>query len=97
MTPVFSVRITARFVRSFKKLARRHADLAARLAASTAILQTDPYNRGRFHPIKKVVGVHAGEGQYRIRSGRFRFRYDVEDQIVYLIACGLRREGTYRR
>ena len=97
MTPVFSVRITAPFERSFKKLMRRHPDLAARFASITRILQADPYNSSRSHPIKKVVGVHAGEGQDRIRSGRFRFRYDVEDRTVHLQDCALRREGIYRR
>ena len=97
MTPAFSVRITARFERAFKKLVRRHADLTARLASVTAIPRTDPYNRTCSHPIKKLEGVQAGEGQYRIRSGRFRFRYDVEGQIVFLKACALRTEQTYRR
>ena len=36
-----------------------------------------------------------GNGQYRIRAGRFRFRYDAEEQVVYLKTCALRREGTY--
>ena len=97
MTPPFSVRITAHFERAFKKLARRHAGLAARLASATTVLRTDPYNRSRSHPIKKLEGVQAGEGQYRIRSGRFRFRYDVEGRIVFLKACALRTEQTYRR
>ena len=37
-----------------------------------------------------------GDGQYRIRLGRFRFRYDLEGQVVYLKACSLRSEETYR-
>jgi hypothetical protein len=46
--------------------------------------------------IKKLVDVRPGYGQYRIRVGRFRFRYDFEGQIVYLKLCSLRSEGTYR-
>ena len=41
-----------------------------------------------------VKGVAAGEGQYRLRSGRFRFRYDVDGLEVVLNGCGLRREGA---
>jgi mRNA-degrading endonuclease RelE of RelBE toxin-antitoxin system len=35
-------------------------------------------------------------GQYRLRLGRFRFRYDIEGRMVVLYYCGLRREDTYR-
>ena len=38
----------------------------------------------------------AGEGQYRLRLGRFRFRYDIAGREVRLLYCGLRREDTYR-
>ena len=46
--------------------------------------------------MKKLAGVTAGDAQYRIRSGRFGFRYDISEQVVYLKACSLRREDTYR-
>ena len=97
MTPAFFVRTTAHFDRAFKKLARRHADFPARLASVTTVLQNDPYNRSRSHSIKKLEGVQAGEGQFRIRSGRFRFRYDIDGETVYLKACALRTEQTYSR
>jgi hypothetical protein len=47
-------------------------------------------------PSKKLQGVKAGEGQYRLRLQRWRFRYDVWGQEVELNYCGLRREDTYR-
>jgi hypothetical protein len=59
------------------------------------ILSVDPYNKTRKYPIKKLQGVSAGEGQYRLRSRRFRFRYDVAGREVVLLYCGLRREDTY--
>ena len=34
-------------------------------------------------------------GPYQLRSGRLRFRYDVEGRVVMLLNCGLRRMGTY--
>jgi hypothetical protein len=36
-----------------------------------------------------------GQGQYRLRLGRFRFRYDIAGHEVALLYCGLRREDTY--
>jgi mRNA-degrading endonuclease RelE of RelBE toxin-antitoxin system len=60
------------------------------------ILKADPYNSSRQHPIKKLEGVSAGDGQYRIRSGRLRFRYDVDSPVVVLKACSLRGEDSYR-
>ncbi len=91
----FSVRITSRFERDYRRLPRGRPELAEHYAAAVAILQEDPHNRKRTYPIKKLEGVAAGEGQYRFRSGRFRFRYDIAGTVVFLKYCGLRREDTY--
>jgi mRNA-degrading endonuclease RelE of RelBE toxin-antitoxin system len=98
MTPrAFAVFSTNHFDREYRKLAAKHRDLPTHYAASIAILGIDPYNVSRKHPIKKLEGVSAGQGQWRIRAGRFRFRYDIEYESVYLKACALRDESTYRR
>jgi len=91
----FSVVATSHFDRLAKKLAQGHSDLAERLEEAVAMLSEDPYNRSRRFPIKKLEDVKAGEGQYRLRSERFRFRYDIEGREVVLHYCGLRREDTY--
>ena len=96
MTPEFRIITTSRFERELKKLAAKHPGLPELFRRVVNILRTDPYNRSRQHPIKKLEAVPAGEGEYRIRSGRFRFRYDIEGQTVYLKACSLRREDSYR-
>jgi len=96
MTAAFLVRPTRQFERTFDKLVRQHRELAAHYQRVIGILQTDPYNSSRSHQIKKLVDVPTGNGQYRIRAGRFRFRFDIEGQTVYLKACSLRREDTYR-
>ena len=96
MTSAFLVATTSRFDRELRKLAAEHPGLPGLFQRVIEILKTDPFNRSRQHPIKKLVAVPAGEGQYRVRSGRFRFRYDVDGQTVYLKACSLRREDTYR-
>lgn len=55
----------------------------------------DPYGRIHTHHITKLEDVRPGDGQYRLRLGRFRFRYDITGNVVQLISCGLRREDTY--
>jgi mRNA-degrading endonuclease RelE of RelBE toxin-antitoxin system len=93
----FAVRATPRFDRLLKKLARRHAELGDMFALALGLLESDPYNQSRRHPIKKLEGVPPGEGQYRLKLGRWRFRYDIWSQKreVELNFCGLRREDTY--
>jgi mRNA-degrading endonuclease RelE of RelBE toxin-antitoxin system len=77
-----------------KKLAPKHAELAGRYADALVILSVDPHNKSSKFPIKKLHNVAEGEGQYRLRSGRFRFRYDILESQVILHYCGLRREDT---
>lgn len=96
MTPAeFTVLATARFERDYRRLLKGHRDLPEHYGVLIAALKRDPYNRTRIHAIKKLEGVASGEGQYRFRSGRFRFRYDVAGAVVFLKYCSLRREDTY--
>lgn len=96
MSESFSVFTTPHFERLARKLLKQHPELREALAEAREILQTDPYNVSRKHPIKKLSAVEAGEGQYRLRWGRFRFRYDISEKEVWLLYCGLRSESTYR-
>ena len=96
MTAEFLVTTTSRFDRELKKLAAKHPGPPEMFRQVIVILKADPYNRGRQHPIKKLEAVATGEGQYRIRTGRFRFRYDIDGRTVVLKACSLRREDSYR-
>lgn len=97
MTPSFSIRTTPRFDRLARSLNRHHSEFADRYAEALTILGIDPYNHGRNYPIRKLAGIAQGEGEYRLRLGRFRFRYDIDSRQVVLHYCGLRREDTYRR
>lgn len=93
---IFTVRTTSRFEHVFRSLLKHHPDLLAIRDDILTILSVDPYNRSRRHPIKKLKSVPQGQGQYRLRIGRWRFRYDIYDDIVLLVFCGLRDESTYR-
>ncbi len=97
MTPRFSVRPSPRFARLARTLTDQHPhEFPGRYAEAIEILKTDPTNRTGRYRIKKLKGVPAGEGQWRLALGRFRFRYDIAGTIVELVYCGLRRENTYR-
>ena len=92
----FLVLCTPHFERLYRGLRKRHPDLAGIYGEALSILQTDPYNRSKRRPVKKLVGAEPGEGQYRLRLGRWRIRYDIHGREVVLHYCGLRREETYR-
>lgn len=96
MTPPFVVRTSPRFERLFRALLKHHPELYEFHDQALSILSSDPYNRSRRHSIKKLSGVKRGNGQYRLRLGRWRFRYDVSGKEVELLYCGLRREDAYR-
>jgi len=91
----FAVIATARFERDYRSLLKRHRELPEHYAAVLAALSHDPYNHTRRYQIKKLEGVAPDDGQYRIRDGRFRFRFDIEGIRVFLKYCSLRREDTY--
>ena len=79
-----------------KSHGKQHQEFSQIFEDALAILEEDPLNRTRTHHIRKLANVRTGEGQYRLRLGRWRFRYDVSDAEVTLRYCGLRREDTYR-
>ena len=60
MTPSFSIRTTPRFERLARSLLKAHAEFRAFQDQAREILQSDPYNRSRSHPIKKLEGVRPG-------------------------------------
>jgi mRNA-degrading endonuclease RelE of RelBE toxin-antitoxin system len=96
MTSGISVETSPRFERLARKLARDHRDFAQVYAQALVILRDDPFNSSRRHPIKKLTGVREGDAAWRLRLRRFRFRYDIEQSVVELKLCSLRREDTYR-
>jgi hypothetical protein len=76
-------------------LSKKHPDLPDAFEHAVAILGTDPYNRNRVHNIKKLEAQKLGSGQYRLRLGRWRFRYDIEGADIVLEYVGLRGEDPY--
>ncbi len=81
----FNVLLSTRFARDFDRLAAKHAVSASLLDdALKPILQADPYNRSRVYRIKKLKDIPAGKGQWCIRIGNWRIRYDISGTAVIL-------------
>jgi mRNA-degrading endonuclease RelE of RelBE toxin-antitoxin system len=95
MKPRFTVQSSPHFERLVKKLSKQHRELPELLGDAIEILEADPYNHTQQHAIKKLTGSQ-DEGQWRLRLGRWRFRYDIVGNDVLLQYVGLRRENTYR-
>lgn len=93
MPAAFRVFSTAAFDRSIKRLAKKNPEIPDVFAAMLAVLQEDPLNTSRRHNIKKLTDVAAGDGQWRLRSGVYRLRYDVESDIVTLHSINHRKEA----
>jgi len=91
----FTVHATSRYQRLSTKLQKGHRDFEPAEQSAVSVLSVDPFNRSRSHDIKKLEGIAAGDGQYRLALGRWRFRYDILKRVVLLSYCGLRREDTY--
>ncbi len=96
MTAGFSLTATSHFRRLARRLIKRHPEFVDVYKKAVEILREDPLNQTRKFSIKKLHEIRQDEGQFRLRLGRFRLRYDVYEDEVLLRYCGLRREDTYR-
>jgi mRNA-degrading endonuclease RelE of RelBE toxin-antitoxin system len=93
MPGYFRVVSTPAFEREFRKSAKANASLLDAFEELLAILQTDPHNRAGRYKIKKLSGLKAGEGQWRIRWQDYRLRYDILGNDVVLHSFRHRREA----
>ena len=91
----FTIERTTGFSREFRKLMKRHREFFEVYEKAILALAVDPYNISRTYDILKLANVYKGDGQYRIRLRRWRFRYDIVANSVVLKYCSLRREDTY--
>lgn len=70
-----------------KLLARLDAATHRRILEAIDTLKENPYRR------KKLQGVDVG--QWRLRVGDYRIRYDIAEDLVFILRIGHRRE-VYR-
>jgi addiction module RelE/StbE family toxin len=93
MSESFTVLTTPAFERDFRKVSKRNPKLIDALDELIAALREDPYNYSGQHKIKKLAGVNAGEGQWRIRWRDYRLRYDIMNRDVVLHAFRHRKDA----
>ncbi|KKS38280.1 MAG: hypothetical protein A3G49_02465 [Candidatus Sungbacteria bacterium RIFCSPLOWO2_12_FULL_41_11] len=89
----YIVLTTSLFDREAGKLAKFHRNITDVLSSVIFVLENDPFNNSRHYDIRKLESVKHGEGQFRIRLGQWRIRYDVEDDKVILYSFRDRKEG----
>ena len=82
MAAQFEIITTTSFSRSLKKLASKNPEITELFESLLTVLERDPLNLSRRHPIKKLTNVEVG--QWRIRAGVYRLRYDVSGNTVVL-------------
>jgi len=81
--------------REARQLRKRFPRVYADLLRAIDLLEADSLNLEGHVNIRKLVGVPAGEGQFRLRLGDYRLRYDVICDEVVLHSIRPRRE-SYR-
>jgi mRNA-degrading endonuclease RelE of RelBE toxin-antitoxin system len=94
MLQPFRTRSSPSFERDIRRITKRNPTLLLKVEEAAAILKVDPYNTTRRYNIKKFNAVRPGEGQWRIRIGDYRIRYDVFGTDVVLYSFRHRKE-TY--
>jgi mRNA-degrading endonuclease RelE of RelBE toxin-antitoxin system len=93
MFPLYLVKSTPTFERGFRALTKRDRELLEQFVKLLDVLRLDPYNTNKQHDIKKLTDVAKGEGQWRIRIGHYRLRYDIFDNEVILHSVSHRKEA----
>jgi len=89
----FLVSVSSKFEREARKIKRPSPRVDQNVEDLIDILEQDPYNSTHRHHIKKLLGVAQGKGQWRIRSGNYRLRYDIFDKTVVLYSIRDRKDA----
>ena len=63
------------------------------LLQAVELLEADPFNLEGRADIRKLVDIPPGEGQFRLRAGDYRLRYDVVGDDVILHSMRPRGKG----
>ena len=93
MAQLFRVLTTPAFEREYRAIARKHVNLIVAFQELLEILAADPHNRSGKYQIKKLVGLKAGEGQWRVRWREYRLRYDIFGNEVVLHSFRHRKDA----
>jgi mRNA-degrading endonuclease RelE of RelBE toxin-antitoxin system len=81
------------FEREVRRLRKRLPRVYESLLQAVELLEADPFNLEGRADIRKLVDVPPGEGQFRLRVGDCRLRYDVVGDDVVLHSMRPRGKG----
>lgn len=87
----FTVVVTRSFERDLRKIHKKDKDILVAYEKCLDALESDPFNKSRAYDIKKLSGVK--EGEWRIRFGRYRLRYDIYDKEIILLTIRDRKDA----
>lgn len=87
----FTVVVTRSFERDLRKLHKKDKGILIVYEKCLSALEDDPFNKSRTHDIKKLSGVK--EGEWRIRFGKYRLRYDIYNKEVVLLTIRDRKDA----
>lgn len=90
---MFTIQKTSRFERDINRLARKNHDVVSMYEQALIILKLDPYNVSRQYKIKKLADIPVREGQWRLRIGDYRVRYDLSGKVVELHSIKPRKDA----
>ena len=88
----FNILYSTAFSRDAKKLRKKDKKVTEIIETASKILRNDPFNGEQLKNIKKLVDVEKGDGQWRIRFGDYRIRYDVIGKDVALHSIKNRKD-----
>ena len=81
------------FEREVRRLHKRLPRVYESLLQAVELLEADPFNLEGRADVRKLVDVPPGEGQFRLRVGDYRLRYDVAGDDVILHSMRPRGKG----
>jgi len=90
MPVFFKVFSTASFKKKLKKLYKKDKNVIDFYEHALKILENNPFADKN---IKKLIDVKQNDGQWRIRLGDYRFRYDVFGKKVVLHSVKNRKDA----
>jgi len=86
----YIIYIPPKFERQSQKLIQKHSITEDFLEEIKIVLREDPYNISRRYRIKKLNDIKPGFGQWRIRGGDYRLRYDIFGKVITLYSINWR-------
>lgn len=95
---MYTVIAPKQFQKQLTKVFKKHPDLRGSIVGAIRSLEQSPCQGDSRKAIKKLSGVPAGEGQWRMHVGFMRIRYDVfEDERLVVLLHIQHRRDVYRK